>query len=162
MKAVPCDYALSLSLQQSPKPQRRTHENHNVLLVYRWHGLCHVNLPHADLHWVKDWRIIMKWSNAKITIYVWSDDGKNSVRKDITAKCKGIFAIHDNYENPELKTLTHIPSGMSLIKESTIGLLYRATKQFEILDWDGVEAEQKPPKTFNLERFRQIQSSFSL
>ena len=102
----------------------------------------------------------MKWVNTKITICVHGEDGPET--KDITAKCKGIFAINDNIDDPDLKTLTHIPSGMSLILESSIGLLYRATKQFEMLDWHGIKAGQKPPKTFDIERFRQIQSSFSI
>ena len=103
----------------------------------------------------------MKWSNAKITIYVWSDDGKNSARKDIIAKCKGIFAIHDNYNNPEFKTLTHIPTGKLLIAESSTMKLYKATKQLELLDWEGVDEGKKPPKTFNLEKFREVQQLYS-
>ena len=99
----------------------------------------------------------MKWSNeTTITVYTNPD----RTPKDIKARCKGIFAIHDDLDEPETKTLTHIPSGMSLISKSGTHSLYRAVKQLSSLDWTGVEDGEKIPETFDIEKFRSIQRLF--
>ena len=104
----------------------------------------------------------MKWADTKITIKLYDKDDVT-----INAKCKGIFAIHDIMDDGQasdltgVKSLTHIPSGSTLIKQSTIGKLYRAAKQLQNLDWEGIEYGEKPPETFDMDGFRHIQYMFS-
>ena len=100
----------------------------------------------------------MKWTTKKINISM--KDGNETIE----AKCNGIFAIHDfiplykgNYKN--LKTLTHIPTGRALILRSTTGRLYRAVKELDKLDWEGVAPEVSMPATFDMEVFRKIESN---
>ena len=102
----------------------------------------------------------MRWANTKITVR--TTEGS----KEVPAKCKGNFAIHDFQTDSEkhkhFKTLTHIESGMAIIQTSSIGLLYKATKRLNCLDWQGVENGKTPPNTFDREELRRIQRNFTI
>jgi len=104
-----------------------------------------------------------KWKNKKIKIFIHGDDG-NPVEKNITAAVYSCFAIHENEnENCEHEpfTLTHVPSG-HFILHSTIGRLQRAAREFKALPWHLVKNDQEIPDGFDFEKFKSIQSCYSV
>jgi len=99
----------------------------------------------------------MKWSDCKITIY-----DKDHKPIEIEAKCKGLFAMHKSLDDENLLALSLIPLGANILNETTKGRIYKAVKELEQLDWSQVkEYNQKPPESFEYNKFRSIQNLYS-
>lgn len=112
----------------------------------------------------------MGWKHKRIIIRTFdkSFDINKPLWASIPAKVKGLWAIHPEFvlhrserrsQTKKLYSVTHISTGFSA-GFMTIGNAYRMCKELNELNWDNIDGLNKPPETFDFEKFKKIRSRY--